>query len=120
EDGVGCVYHMGSFSFRVFANPCGGFRFFGGPPTMAYTAQAAAILGAALLVAYAWHARLPLPIRAAALAAAALLAAPVALFYDLMSAGVGALWLLRADGKYRLAELESLALPPFLLPPPNP
>jgi hypothetical protein len=114
------VYQSGRISFSGFVNPFGGVLFFGGTPTVAYTAQAAAILGAALLVAYAWHARLSLPIRAAALAAAAVLAAPVALFYDLMLAGVGALWLLRADGKYRLDEWETLTLAAFLLLTLNP
>ena len=92
----------------------------GGTPSMAYTAQAAAILAAALLVGYVWHARLPLPVRAATLAAGTLVAAPVALFYDLMLAAVAALWLVRSDGTYRLAEWEKLALAALLLLTLNP
>ena len=44
-------------------------------------------------------AHLPLPIRAATLAAATLAAAPLALFYDLMLAAVATAWLLRAGGR---------------------
>ena len=114
------VYQSGRISFSGFVNPFGAVLLLGGTPAMAYTAQATAILAAAFLVAYVWHARLPLPIRAATLAAATLIAAPVALFYDLMLAAVAALWLLRTDGTYRLAEWEKLALAALLLLTLNP
>jgi hypothetical protein len=114
------VYQSGRISFSGFVNPFGAVLLLGGTPTMAYTAQAAAILAAALLVAYSWHTRLPLPIRAASLAAATLVAAPVALFYDLMLAAIAALWLVRTDGTYRLAEWEKLALAAFFLLTLNP
>jgi hypothetical protein len=58
-------------------------------------AQAAATLGASLLVALVWRRGLPLPIRAATLAAATLVAVPVALIYDFMLAAVAAAWLVR-------------------------
>ena len=114
------VYQSGRISFTGFVNPFGAVLLLGGTPSMAYTAQAAAILASALLVGYVWHARLPLPVRAATLAAATLVAAPVALFYDLMLAAVGALWLLRSDRTYRLAEWEKLALAALLLLTLNP
>jgi alpha-1,2-mannosyltransferase len=114
------VYQSGRISFTGFVNPFGAVLLLGGTPALAYTAQAAAILAAALLVAYVWHTRLPLPIKAATLATATLLAAPVVLFYDLMLAAVAALWLLRADGANRLAEWEKLALATLLLLTLNP
>ena len=55
-------------------------------------------------MAIVWFRKLPLPIRAAALASATLLAVPLAIMYDLMLAGVAGLWLLRAEGDYRLPE----------------
>jgi hypothetical protein len=82
----------------------------GGAPSMAYALQATTILAAAILVAYVWRRQFPLPIRAATLAAATLAAAPLALFYDLMLAAVATAWLLRGDGKYRLAEWEKVVL----------
>jgi len=67
----------------------------GGTPNAAYTAQAAATLGAGLLVAFVWRRGLTLPIRGATLAAATLVAVPVALIYDLMLAAIAAAWLVR-------------------------
>ena len=57
-----------------------------------------------------WHRNLPLPIRAASLVSATLVAVPLALFYDLVLAGVAGAWLLRADGNYRLPEWGRLVL----------
>jgi hypothetical protein len=57
--------------------------------------QAVATLVAGIVVALVWRRDLPLPIRAATLGAATLVAIPVALIYDLMLAGVAAAWLLR-------------------------
>jgi hypothetical protein len=104
------IYQSGRIAFSGFVNAFGGVLLLGGTPMMAYAAQGATILAAGLLAGYVWHARLPLPIRAATLAAATLAAAPVVLFYDLMLAALAALWLLRAGGAYRLAEWEKIAL----------
>jgi len=114
------VYQSGRISFSGFINPFGAVLLLGGTPTMAYRVQAAAILAAALLVAYVWRQGLSLPIRAATLASATLAALPVALFYDLMLAAVGAAWLLRADGRYRLAEWEKVVLAGLFLLSLNP
>ena len=114
------IYQSGHIAFSGFANPFGGVLLLGGTPTMAYAAQGATILAAGLLVGYVWHARLPLPIRAATLAAATLAAAPIVLFYDLMLAGVAALWLLRAGETYRLADWEKMALAALFLLTLNP
>jgi len=69
-------------------------------------------------VAIVWRRGLALPIRAAVLTAATLVAIPVALMYDLMLAGVAAAWLVRdPDGltgrdKVILAALFLLAMIP--------
>jgi alpha-1,2-mannosyltransferase len=114
------IYQSGRISFSGFVNPFGGVLLLGGTPTMAYTAQTATILAAGLVVGYVWHARLALPLRAAVLAAAALAAAPVVLFYDLMLAAIAALWLLRPGGSSRLAEWEKIALAALFLLTLNP
>jgi alpha-1,2-mannosyltransferase len=114
------IYQSGHIAFSGFANAFGGVLLLGGTPTMAYAAQGATILAAGLLVGYVWHARLPLPIGAATLAAATLAAAPIVLFYDLMLAGVAALWLLRAGETYRLADWEKMALAALFLLTLNP
>ena len=88
------------------------------PPRAAYIAQIAATLGAGSFVAIVWRRGLALPIRAAVLTAATLVAIPVALMYDLMLAGVAAAWLVRdPDGltgrdKVILAALFLLAMIP--------
>ena len=82
--------------------------------------QAVTILAAAALVAYVWRRGLSLPIRAATLAAATLAALPVALFYDLMLAAIATAWLLRADGRCRLAEWEKIVLAGLFLLTLNP
>jgi hypothetical protein len=104
------VYQSGRISFTGFINPFGAVLLLGGTPMMAYRVQAVTIVTAAALVAYVWRRGLCLPIRAATLAAATLAALPIALFYDLMLAAIAAAWLLRADGKYRLAEWEKIVL----------
>ena len=114
------TYQSGHIAFSGFANAFGGVLLLGGTPTMAYAAQGATILAAGLMVGYVWHARLLLPIRAATLAAATLAAAPIVLFYDLMLAGVAALWLLRAGETYRFADWEKMALAALFLLTLNP
>jgi hypothetical protein len=114
------VYQSGRISFSGFVNAFGGVLLLGGTPTMAYWVQGTTILAAGLLVGYVWRARLPVPVRAATLAAATLAAAPIVLFYDLMLAGIAALWLLRAGGACRLAEWEKIALAALFLLTLNP
>jgi len=104
------VYQSGRISITGFINPFGAVLLLGGTPMIAYWVQAVTILAAAALVAYVWRRGLSLPIRAATLAAATLAALPIALFYDLMLAAIAAAWLLRADGRYRLAEWEKIVL----------
>jgi alpha-1,2-mannosyltransferase len=104
------VYASGRIPFTGYVTPFGAVRQLGGEPEIASALQLAAIAAAALLVGLVWGRRLPLPIRGATLASAALVAAPLALFYDLMLAGVASIWLLRAGQRDHLGDGEKLAL----------
>ncbi len=94
--GMNATYASGRIDFAGFVSPFGAVRLLGGGPPLAYGVQAAASLGAAALVWSAWRRRLDLPLRAATLAAATLVAVPVMLIYDLMIAAVAMAWLIRA------------------------
>jgi hypothetical protein len=83
--------------FPAFVTPFGAVLVLGGPPALAYAAQAVVSVAAVTLVAVAWRRQLSLPVRAAVLAAATVVAVPVALFYDLLLAGLGVAWLYRSD-----------------------
>jgi alpha-1,2-mannosyltransferase len=89
------TYDSGRIDFNGFATPFGAIRLLGGSPVLAYLAQGLATLAAATLVAIVWRRGPSLPIRAAALAAGSLVAAPVLLIYDGMLAAVAGLWLAR-------------------------
>ena len=93
--GSHAIYESGRILFTGFANPFGAVRLIGGPVTLAYAVQGVASLAAAALVFAAWRYRLSLPIRAAVLASATLIAAPVAIFYDLMLGTIAVCWLAR-------------------------
>jgi glycosyl transferase family 87 len=97
------VYESG-VKLPAFVTPFGAARVLGGAPVLAYAVQALATLVAAVLVALVWRRRLSLPVRAAMLAAATLVAVPVALFYDLMLATLAAAWLYRSEGGLRPVE----------------
>jgi alpha-1,2-mannosyltransferase len=101
------TYASGRINFGGLITPFGGVLLAGGTPNAAYMAQAAATLGAGFLVAFVWRRGVPLPIRAAMLATATLVAFPVALIYDLMLGAVAAAWLVRDPaglaGRVRLA-----------------
>ncbi len=111
--GSHATYASGRINFGGFVTPFGGVLLAGGTPDMAYTAQAVATLGAGLLVAVVWRRGLPLSIRAATLAAATLVAVPVALIYDLMLAAVAAAWLVRDPAG--LGGWEKVALAAFFV-----
>jgi alpha-1,2-mannosyltransferase len=91
------VYESGRILFAGFANPFGAVRLLGGPVALAYAVQGLASLAAAALVLVVWRYRLSLPVRAAGLAAASLVAAPVAIFYDLMLGTIAVCWLIRDE-----------------------
>jgi hypothetical protein len=92
------TYESGKVSFGGFVTPLGAVLLLDGTASAAYAVQAAATLVAGLLVAHVWRSGQPLAIRAATLAAATLVAVPVALVYDLMLAAVAAGWLTRDEG----------------------
>ena len=106
--GSQATYASGRINFGGLVTPFGGVLLAGGAPNAAYLAQAAATLGASLLLAFVWRRGLPLPFRGATLAAATLVAVPVALIYDLMLAAVAAAWLVRDPAG--LAGWERVAL----------
>jgi glycosyl transferase family 87 len=96
------VYQSGRIALGGFVTPFGAILLLGGSPAAAYTVQAVAAITAAAVVAVVWHRARPLPLRAAVLAAATLVAVPLAIIYDLMLASIAGLWLLRAEGENRL------------------
>jgi alpha-1,2-mannosyltransferase len=106
--GSHATYASGRINFGGLVTPFGGVLLVGGTPDVAYMAQAAATLVAGFLVAFVWRRGLPLPLRGAALAAATLVAVPVALIYDLMLAALAAAWLVRDPAG--LAGWERIAL----------
>ncbi|MGI3777871.1 MAG: glycosyltransferase family 87 protein [Janthinobacterium lividum] len=81
--------------FSAMVSPYGALRALGLPHAAALAGQGAGLASAAAVVALLWRRRAPLPLRAAALLAAGLVAAPMALFYDLMLALVALCWLVR-------------------------
>ena len=93
--GSPAMYESGRILFAGMANTFGAARFLGAEPPLAYALQAAVSLVAAGFVVIAWGRRLSLPTRAATLAAASLVAAPLALLYDLMLGVIAAAWLVR-------------------------
>jgi glycosyl transferase family 87 len=112
------TYESGRINLGALVTPFGGVLLAGGTPRAAYIAQMAATLGAGFLVGTLWRRGHALPIRAAALTAATLVAIPVALMYDLMLAVVAAAWLVRDPAgfggweKVVLAALFVLAMIP--------
>ena len=93
--GAHTMYESGRILFAGFVSPFGAMRLAGAPVAAAYAVQGAAALIAAAAVAIVWRRNLSLPLRAAALAAATLVAAPLSLLYDLMLGAVAACWLIR-------------------------
>src|SRR5262249_657818 len=75
----------------------------------AYAVQTGATVIAAILVFVVGHRGSRLPVRAATLAAATLVAIPVVLIYDLMLAAIAAAWLLRDEDGLSARETVALA-----------
>ena len=96
------VYASGRIPFSGFVTPFGAAMLAGAPVRIAGILQGAATAAAGVFVALVWRRNLPLPVRAASLVSATLAAIPLALFYDLVLAGVAAAWLLRAGNSRRL------------------
>lgn len=104
------TYESGRIAYGGLVSPFGAVLLLGGTSAMAYTLQAGATLSASLLVGFVWRAGFALPIRAAMLASATLVAIPVILIYDLMLAAVAVAWLVRAGGEKGLPRWEKAAL----------
>ena len=104
------MYESGRILFAGMATTFGAARLVGADPALAYGLQAAASLGAASVVVVVWRRRLSLPTRAATLAAATLVAAPLALLYDLMLGTIAAAWLVRDRHSPAAAAWEKTAL----------
>jgi alpha-1,2-mannosyltransferase len=116
------VYESGRIALGGFVTPFGAVLLLGGGPAVAYAVQAIAAISAAVLVAVVWHRADALPIRASVLAAATLVAVPLAIVYDLMLASIAGLWLIRGGeirlrgwGGWMLAGLSALSLNPRAL-----
>jgi alpha-1,2-mannosyltransferase len=107
--GSDATYTTGRIDFAAMVTPFGGVRLVGGSVRLAYALQAAAALLAAGFVAFVWLKRISLPVRAATLLTATLLAVPLSLFYDLMLAAIAMLWLIRAGRETGYLPWEKLA-----------
>jgi glycosyl transferase family 87 len=104
------MYQSGRILFAGMANTFGAARLVGAAPGAAYALQAAMSLAAAAIAVVVWRRRLSLPTRAAVLAAASLVAAPLSLLYDLMLGGVAACWLVRDRAAPAASPWENVAL----------
>lgn len=104
------TYESRHIAVVAYVTPWGAARQLGAAPALAWAVQVVASLAAAALVGWIWHRDMPLPVRGAALAAATLVAVPVALMYDLMLAAIAILWLVRADREAAMPPAEKLAL----------
>jgi hypothetical protein len=104
------TYESGRIDLSGFVTLFGGLRLMGVPPTIAYAVQGLGSLAAIALVAVVWRCQRSLPVRAAALAAATLVAVPVALVYDFLLAGIAMAWLIRAGRESGFLPWEKVTL----------
>jgi len=105
--GAGPVYEAG-VKLAGYVTPFGAIRVLGGPPALAYGAQGVVSLAIVAGIAVAWGRNLSLPVRAAALCSATLVATPFVMWYDLVLASVAAAWLY-AGGRLAASERAILA-----------
>jgi alpha-1,2-mannosyltransferase len=115
--GSNATYGSGYIDMAAFVTPYGAVRLVGGSVGAAYAAQAAASLFAIGLVAFVWRKHLSLPLRAAALLAATLIAVPVALIYDEMLAALAIAWLVRAGRADGFLQWEKAILAAIFIAP---
>lgn len=90
------MYELGRILFAGFVSPFGAMRLLGAGVPLSYAVQAGFTVAAIAVAAVVWRRGASLPVRASVLAAATLVAIPLALLYDLMLATIAACWLLRA------------------------
>lgn len=111
------TYEFGRIDLSGFVTLFGALRLIGMPPAAAYAVQALGTLAAIALVAIVWRRQLSLPVRAAALAAATLIAVPVALIYDFVLAGIAMAWLIRAGAEDGFLPGEKATLAAIFIAP---
>jgi alpha-1,2-mannosyltransferase len=104
------MYQSGRILFEGMANVFGAARVLGAEAGLAYALQGIATLGAGIVVVAVWRRRLSLPTSAAVLAAATVVAAPLALLYDLMLAAIAAAWLARDRNSPAASRWEMVVL----------
>lgn len=109
--GSHATYESGRIDLSGFVTLFGAASLLGASPGVAYAIQGVGALVAIVLVAVVWRCNLSLPLRAASLAAATLIAVPLALVYDFLLAGIAIAWLVRAgnDGGFLPWEKTTLA-----------
>ena len=93
--GSGEVYAGQAIFMGGLTSPFGALMALGAPRHIAFAVQAVAMLVAAAAVAWVWHGRAVLPLRAAMLLTATPVAVPVLMFYDLMLVFLALVWLTR-------------------------
>jgi len=111
--GSHATYESGAITFGGLVSPFGAVLLLGGSRAAAYAVQTGATVISGMLVFIVWHRGSRLPVRAATLAAATLVAIPVVLIYDLMLAAIAAAWLVRDKGG--LSARETVALASFFV-----
>ncbi|HEY3920119.1 MAG TPA: glycosyltransferase family 87 protein [Stellaceae bacterium] len=115
--GSHATYEFGRIDFSGFVTLFGALRLMDVAPAPAYAVQAIGTLTAVVLVAIVWRRALSLPVRAAALAAATLIAVPVALIYDFVLAGLAMAWLARAGAEKGFLPWEKATLAAIFIAP---
>jgi hypothetical protein len=115
--GSHATYESGRIDLSGFVTLFGGASLLGASPTLAYAIQGLGALAAIVLVAVVWRCQLSLAVRAAALAAATLIAVPVALVYDFLLAGIAMAWLIRAGREDGFLPWEKTTLAAIFMTP---
>lgn len=115
--GSHATYESGRIDLSGFVTLFGAASLLGASPGMAYAIQGVGALAAIVLVAVVWRCNLSLPLRAASLAAATLIAVPLALVYDFLLAGIAIAWLVRAGSADGFLPWEKTALAAIFVTP---
>jgi alpha-1,2-mannosyltransferase len=104
------MYESGRILFGGFVSPFGAMRLMGAGVALSYAVQAVFSVIAAAVVAFVWRRGSSLPMRAAVLAAATLVAIPLSLLYDLMLGAIAGCWLLRGQDRRVASPWEKTVL----------
>lgn len=106
----GAVYSSGRIDYAGIVTPFGAARLLGIAAEPAHALQATAAVAMTALTAWIWAHGASLPLRAATLLGATLLAVPLALLYDQLLALVAIAWLLREARQTGFLPWEKLVL----------